>query len=131
MVFHIYFPEQKGTVEKQAFHTTESIHGGTEWILLVDDEKWIIVVEKQTLERLGYQVDSYNSSQEAIEAFRACPEKFDLVITDLSMSNMPGDKLAAELTKICLLICLYCFARDSAKSCLKKPLCLTGPEGSC
>ena len=36
----------------------------------------------------------------ALEAFRAAPDKFDLVITDMAMPNMPGNKLSAELIKI-------------------------------
>jgi len=49
---------------------------------------------------LGYSVTSRTSSLEALEAFRANPDKFDVVITDMAMPNMSGDKLAAELIKI-------------------------------
>jgi len=63
-------------------------------------EDVIIAMEKQVLERLGYQVTSRTSSIEALEAFRANPDKFDLVITDMAMPNMAGDKLSAELIKI-------------------------------
>jgi DNA-binding NtrC family response regulator len=49
---------------------------------------------------LGYQVTSRTSSIDALEAFRANPNKFDLVITDMAMPNMPGNKLSVELTKI-------------------------------
>jgi CheY-like chemotaxis protein len=52
------------------------------------------------LERMGYQVTSNTSSIEALEAFRASSDKFDMVITDMQMPNMSGDKLAVELTKI-------------------------------
>jgi CheY-like chemotaxis protein len=52
------------------------------------------------LERLGYHVTLRTSSIEALEAFRANPDKFDLVITDMTMPNMTGDKLAGELIKI-------------------------------
>ncbi len=52
------------------------------------------------LERLGYQITSRTSSVEALEAFRASPDKFDMVITDMDMPNMPGGKLSAELIKI-------------------------------
>jgi len=45
-------------------------------------------------------VTSRTSSLETFEAFRANPDKFDLVITDISMPNMSGDKLAVELIKI-------------------------------
>jgi len=66
----------------------------------LDDEDGIIKMEQLMLERLGYQVVSRTSSIEALEAFRADPDKFDVVITDMAMPNMAGDNLAAELIKI-------------------------------
>ena len=99
--FNIYLPVVQSLSEKQEINQTkEPIQGGIERILLVDDEKAILTMEKQMLERLGYQVTSRTSSIEALEAFRNNPDKFDLVITDMSMPNMPGDKLSVELTKI-------------------------------
>jgi signal transduction histidine kinase len=98
--FHVYLPVEKNLSEEQVIHSTAPIQGGTEQILLVDDEEVILIMEKRMLERLGYQVTSRTSSLEALEAFRANPDKFDLIITDMAMPNMPGDKLSAELTKI-------------------------------
>jgi len=49
---------------------------------------------------LLYQVTSRTSSIEALEAFRADSDKFDMVITDMAIPNMSGDKLSVELTKI-------------------------------
>lgn len=40
------------------------------------------------------------NSIEALELFRSQPEKFDLVITDMTMPNITGDKLSVELIKI-------------------------------
>jgi len=98
--FKTYFPIEKSSFEKQNIQTKEPIQGGTERILLVDDEDVLIAMEKRVLERLGYQVTSRTSSIEALEAFRANPDTFDMVITDMAMPNMPGDKLAVELIKI-------------------------------
>ncbi len=98
--FKVYFPIEKSLIEKLNIHNKESIQGGIEQILLVDDEEAILTMEKQMLERLGYQVTPHISSINAFEAFRANPGKFDLVITDMAIPNMPGDKLAVELTKI-------------------------------
>ena len=98
--FHVYLPVEKSLSEIQVIHSTVPIQGGTEQILLVDDEEAILAMEKRMLERLGYQVTSRTSSLEALEAFRANPDKFDLIITDMAMPNMPGDKLSAELIKI-------------------------------
>ncbi len=98
--FKVYFPIEKSLSEEQNIQTEEPVQGGTERILFVDDEETILIMEKRILERLGYQVTSRTSSIEALEAFRANPDTFDLVITDMAMPNMPGDKLAVELTKI-------------------------------
>jgi CheY-like chemotaxis protein len=48
------------------------------------------------LERLGYSVDCRTSSIEALELFAAMPQNFDLVITDMTMPSLTGEKLAAE-----------------------------------
>ncbi|MCP4552271.1 MAG: response regulator, partial [Bacteroidetes bacterium] len=98
--FFIYIPVVKSSSEKQAQSNEEPIQGGTERILLVDDEKAILAMERLMLGRLGYQVTFRSSSIEALEAFRDSPDKFDMVITDMAMPNMSGDKFAVELTKI-------------------------------
>ena len=50
--------------------------------------------------KLGYEVVSRSNGVEALELFRTKPDLFDLVITDMTMPNMTGDKLAKELMKI-------------------------------
>ena len=52
------------------------------------------------LERLGYEVIARTSSVEALEAFRVQPDKFDLVITDMTMPKKTGAELAKELLQI-------------------------------
>jgi PAS domain S-box-containing protein len=98
--FKIYFPIETSSFDQQSIKMHETIQGGMEQILLIDDETAILTMEKQLLERLGYHVTSHTSSLKALEVFRDSPDKFDLVITDMAMPNMPGDKLSAELTKI-------------------------------
>jgi len=98
--FHVYLPVMISFIEQQDTQTKEKIQPGSEHVLLVDDEDAIAIMEKEMLERLGYSVVSRTSSVEALEAFRANPNKFDLVITDMAMPNMAGDKLASELVKI-------------------------------
>ncbi len=98
--FHVYLPLEKSLSETQVTHSKTELQGGIEHILLVDDEQAILTMEKRMLERLGYQVSSRTSSLEALEAFRANPYKFDMIITDMAMPNMAGDKLSVELTKI-------------------------------
>ncbi len=98
--FRVYLPIAQDTAENKPQDMEGPSTGGEERILLVDDEEAIITMEQQVLERLGYHVTPFIGSMEALEAFRACPDKFDLVITDMAMPGLPGDKLAAELINI-------------------------------
>ena len=52
------------------------------------------------MEQLGYDVVTKTSSTEALEVFRENPTRFDLVITDMTMPGLRGDRLAQELMDI-------------------------------
>lgn len=99
-VIHLYLPVQKDIPIEDNDFEQDTILGGTERILLVDDEEQIVSMEKLMLERLGYQVVAKADSLEALETFRSRPDSFDLVITDLAMPGMAGDKFARQLLKI-------------------------------
>jgi PAS domain S-box-containing protein len=73
---------------------------GNEKILFVDDEASLVNLSKQRLEHLGYQVEAMTNPDEALELFRSKPDEFDLVISDMTMPQMTGDKLAQKLMEI-------------------------------
>ena len=98
--FKVYLPVIKKQKETSKVETDASIQKGNERILLVDDQDIIVQMEKQMLEQLGYHVTDRISSVDVLEVFRADPDKFDLVITDMTMPNMTGEQLADELIKI-------------------------------
>jgi CheY-like chemotaxis protein len=98
--FHVYLPVLKSQFETEEADAVAPVKKGTERILLVDDEEPIVRMEKQMLERLGYDVTDRTSSIEALEAFKANPDKFDLVITDMTMPNMTGVQLSQKLLEI-------------------------------
>ena len=97
--FHIYLPiiDEEKKSEKV---TDKPLPTGNERILFIDDEDALMDLGKQLLENLGYEVVARTSSVEALELFRTKPDQFDLVITDMTMPNMTGDRLAKELMKI-------------------------------
>ncbi|MBW2603973.1 MAG: response regulator [Deltaproteobacteria bacterium] len=97
--FYIYFPviEEEAVIENEA---VEELPKGNERVLFVDDEKSMVYVGRYRLERLGYQVEAKTSPGEALELFRAGPDRFDLVITDMAMPRMTGDQLVKEILKI-------------------------------
>ena len=99
-MFHVYLPRLESPTEPEEALTAEPAPRGKERILFVDDEEQLVRMGQRMLERLGYSVTARTSSVEALEAFRAQPEKFDLVITDQTMPNMTGVELARELMRI-------------------------------
>ena len=73
---------------------------GSETILLVDDEEFVMEMTAELLGKLGYTVVPRNSSMEAYQAFQAMPDRFDLVITDQTMPKLTGLDLAARIRQI-------------------------------
>ena len=97
--FNVYFPIVDKT-EKLQKTAEDPIPTGNERILLVDDEQVILDLGEKTLKQLGYDVVVKNGGVEALTLFRADPDRFDLVITDMTMPKMTGDQLARELMKV-------------------------------
>lgn len=97
--FELFLPVSQN-IEKVTTDAGAELPTGNERILFVDDEKTLVDLGRQMLERLGYSVDSRTSSIEALELFKTQPDKFDLVITDMTMPNLTGEKLARELMRI-------------------------------
>jgi signal transduction histidine kinase/ActR/RegA family two-component response regulator len=98
--FHVHLPTLEDAEADLEEAASAAKSGGSERILLVDDEPQIVAVEKQLLEKLGYRVTAQTSSAEALEAFARQPDQFDLVITDMTMPNMTGDLLARSIWDI-------------------------------
>lgn len=99
--FSIYLPLMpEQAIEADDRDTLGGRQAGKERVLLVDDEASIVRLEKLMLERLGYQVTACVGSMEALEAFKAHPKGYDLVITDMTMPNMTGDELTRQLKAI-------------------------------
>jgi DNA-binding NtrC family response regulator len=78
----------------------ESIPIGTEKVLVVDDEERSVSIMKVVLERLGYNVTAMTSSIKAMELFKEDPYRYDLLLTDLIMPQLDGDKLVSEIIEI-------------------------------
>jgi CheY-like chemotaxis protein len=98
-VFTIYLPVTSDLDNTSIPEPAEVIRG-SESILFVDDEPSLAQMGKRILESLGYSVTSSTSSLEALDLFKAEPNRFALVITDMTMPHMTGDTLAMELKRI-------------------------------
>ena len=95
-VFHVYLPRIDGA-EAATEEDPPAPCPGHERILFLDDEEDLVFSCQKMLEGLGYQVVAGTNSLEALEVFRAQPERFDLVITDQTMPHLTGERLALEI----------------------------------
>ena len=75
-------------------------HGNGETILLVDDEEPLVRLGEEALAELGYEPTGFTSAAAALEALRADPGRFDIVLSDESMPDMTGSELAAEIRRL-------------------------------
>jgi CheY-like chemotaxis protein/anti-sigma regulatory factor (Ser/Thr protein kinase) len=98
-VFDVYLPIVDAHVTLQKGIQSE-MPGGTERILLVDDEKAAVIAMQPMLERLGYRIMAKTDSLDALNLFREAPEAFDLIITDQTMPHITGKDLALKLMAI-------------------------------
>lgn len=98
-VFTILFPivQEEPIVAPQP---VRELPKGSEKILFVDDEELLVRMGRQQLRRLGYEVAAFQHPDDALEAFAARPDDYDLVITDMTMPQMNGVALGDEIRKI-------------------------------
>jgi PAS domain S-box-containing protein len=71
--------------------------GGSETVLLVDDEPSVLAVAGRTLEEAGYRVITAGNGEEALEVLARRPE-VALVVTDVLMPVLGGEELARRVT---------------------------------
>jgi len=113
----------------------DSIPRGSERILFIDDEKFLADIGKNMLSWLGYRVKSITSPDDALAEFRANPDEYDLIVTDITMPGMTGDNLAEKIREIrpdMLVVLCTGFSRkimqgtkiDGIKKVLMKPITL-------
>jgi CheY-like chemotaxis protein len=77
-----------------------STKGGSETIMVVDDDKAVLDVALKMLERSGYKVITANSGEDALDIYKNHPKGLDLVIMDLGMPGMGGYKALKKILKI-------------------------------
>ena len=97
-LFKIYLPRIAQRDQRREPVETRACEGQGR-ILLVDDENAIAQATSGLLQAYGYEVMTHLKSAIALDAFRASPDAFDLVITDQTMPEMTGERLVAELRR--------------------------------
>ena len=98
--FRLYFPLLAPTEARPVTPAAEIPRGSGQRVLFVDDEPALASVTRRMLERLGYSVLALRSATDALNAFRADPAAFDVVISDLTMPGLTGAQLAVEMRRV-------------------------------
>ncbi|HKQ82560.1 MAG TPA: ATP-binding protein [Steroidobacteraceae bacterium] len=96
--FSVYLPVYAPAVNAKVLGEVNSAQAAT--VLYVDDDEALVFLATRALTRLGYHVVGYLDPSAAVEDFRAHPNDFDVVITDVSMPQLSGSQFAAELLQI-------------------------------
>ncbi len=97
--FEVFFPSVRRLTTRERPSYVEPAPGD-ERILFVDDEAPLVQLATQLLEKCGYRVTGHTNPLDALEHFKASPDKIDLVITDMTMPHMTGNQLVKALHAI-------------------------------
>ena len=95
--FTILFPRSYDIGESQIVELEGESPGGTETVLLVEDEKLLLNIIKDELEVLGYTVLAADSPEEAIVLCERHKDQLGIVVTDVIMPGMNGKELSDQL----------------------------------
>ncbi|MBU1344695.1 MAG: cache domain-containing protein [Proteobacteria bacterium] len=99
--FYVYLPvAQEGSTLYSDSKKEKSFKGGTEKIMVVDDEEDIRLIIQEFLTSCGYSVTTFENGAKAFEAFEKAPNHFDLVVTDMTMPKMTGDELSSRVLNL-------------------------------
>jgi PAS domain S-box-containing protein len=92
--FEIWLPIT-AEISKPAAETVRELpRGNGETVMIVDDERPLVALIEEMLAELGYEPVGFDSSAAALAAFRAEPQRYDLILTDEAMPDLIGTELA-------------------------------------
>ncbi len=80
--------------------TPGQVQGQGQHVMVVDDDQALLFLVERALKRRGYRISSFTDANLALEALRAQPQSFDLVVTDHNMPGMSGIDLLLEARSI-------------------------------
>jgi len=99
--FNIYLPLIKTIARKEdASQIVELIKGGTETVLIAEDDESLRELAASVLEEFGYTIIKAKDGCHAIEKFSENKEKIKLLILDVIMPKKNGKEVADEIKKI-------------------------------
>ena len=91
--FELYFPLAEPVDKDPEDNSEWDFPGGSERIMLVDDDETLAKLSQAILEDAGYQVTIVTDSQQALAQFKEHSDAFDLLISDQTMPKLTGFEL--------------------------------------
>ncbi len=98
--FTIYLPASNKKIAVIKEQDETSLMTGSETILLVDDEKTVRQVEEEIISAIGYKVIAASSGKEAVDIYKVQKDEIDIVVLDMIMPEMGGEKTFQALKRI-------------------------------
>jgi CheY-like chemotaxis protein len=98
--FEVWLPVAGESAKPASEVARELPRGHGETVMIVDDERPLVALAEEMLADLSYEPVGYDSSVAALQAFRADPQRFDLVLTDETMPDLVGTELAREILQL-------------------------------
>ena len=96
----VYLPRTPDDAIQADKRDVETPRGKGQTVLLVDDDRAMLTLAEEMLAQLGYEPVGYDSGVKALEAFRAGPARFDVVLTDELMPELSGTELALRVREL-------------------------------
>ena len=98
--FRVYLPVSSGMAELRENTKEEPVRGGTETILVADDNEGLLEMAQETLEGLGYHVMVARDGEEAVRLFEANRDHIALLVLDVSMPKFSGPEAYVRISRI-------------------------------
>jgi PAS domain S-box-containing protein len=98
--FEIWLPVAGETGKPTVAAARQLPRGRGETVMIVDDERALVALAEETIAELGYEPVGFDSSVTALRAFRASPQRFNLILTDEAMPDLTGTEFAREVRQL-------------------------------
>jgi PAS domain S-box-containing protein len=98
--FRAYFPAVDAEPLPRPIETRPAPMGRGQRVLYLDDEGALVHLTARLLARFGYEVEGFTRPAEALAAFAADPQRFDMVVSDMNMPTATGLSVAADILRL-------------------------------